>query len=105
MMASLNTGAASDLLEGLSMYGGEKSPYGKYAQQASSYLDSYGQKHEVPGAHSAAKPPAGKFQNLSCTVFSHLLVVANVPPILISMCSPGEQFILAEFCLFFYVTC
>jgi len=62
----LNAGAASDLLGGLSMYGGEKNPYGKYAQQASTYLDSYGKKHEVPaGAQGAVIPPSGKFLDLS----------------------------------------
>lgn len=48
------------------MYGGEKSPYGKYAQQASTYLDSYGKKHEVPaGEHGTVKPPSGKILDLS----------------------------------------
>lgn len=47
------------------MYGGEKSPYSAYAQQASSYLDGYGNKHEAPGAHGSAKPHSGKFQDLN----------------------------------------
>lgn len=51
-------GAASDLLEGLSMYGGEKSAYGKYAQQASTYLNSYEQ------SHGGAKPPTGKLSTI-----------------------------------------
>jgi hypothetical protein len=55
-------GAASDLLDGLSMYGGEKSPYSAYAQQASSYLDGYGNKHDAPGAHGSAKPHSGRGQ-------------------------------------------
>ena len=63
-MTFLITGAASDLLSGLSMYGGD-SPYAGYAQQASAYLDSYGNKQDVPGAHGPAKPSAGKFQNFS----------------------------------------
>jgi hypothetical protein len=68
-MADLMTGAASDLLEGLSTYGGGKSPYAEYAQQASSYLDSYGNKHEVPGAHGPANPSAGESQDL-CSVYN-----------------------------------
>jgi hypothetical protein len=53
--------AASDLLGGLSMYGGlDKSPYGNYVEQASSYLDSYGQKHGAPGGKIPAKPSSGK---------------------------------------------
>ena len=53
--------AASDLLGGLSMYGGlDKSPYGNYVEQASSYLDSYGQKHGAPGAKVPVKPSSGK---------------------------------------------
>lgn len=43
------------------MYGGlDKSPYGNYVEQASTYLDSYGQKHGAPGAKVPAKPSSGK---------------------------------------------
>lgn len=48
--------AASDLLDGLSMYGGEKSGYSDYLKKASTYLDQYGQKHEV-------KPSGGRYQD------------------------------------------
>ena len=58
-MLSLITEAASELLGGLSMYGGEKSPYADYLKMASSYVDQYGQKHEIPGS---AQPSGGKFQ-------------------------------------------
>lgn len=51
------TEAASDLLDGLSMYGGEKSPYSDYLKKASTYLDQYGNKHEIP---AGGKPPTGK---------------------------------------------
>lgn len=60
-------GAASDLLEGLSMYGGEESAYGKYAQQASTYLNSYEQ------SHGGAKPATGISSQLSCIANMTLL--------------------------------
>jgi len=60
----LVTEAASDLLDGLSMYG-ENSPYGDYLRKASTYLDQYGQKHEVPVAQGSTKPPSGKIQFLN----------------------------------------
>lgn len=64
-MVFLGTDAASDLLDGLSMYGGEKSPYGGYLKKASTYLDQYGQKHEIPVAQGSTKPPSGKIQFLN----------------------------------------
>jgi hypothetical protein len=51
------------LLDGLSMYGGEKSPYGDYLKMASTYIDKHGQKHEIPAG--APIPPGGKFPDVS----------------------------------------
>lgn len=62
-MGSLTTEAASDLLGGLSMYGGEDSLYSGYLKKVSTYIDQYGQKHEVPAGSPI--PPGGMFQNLT----------------------------------------
>jgi len=52
--------AASGLLDGLSMYGGENSPYGDYLKKASTYLDKHGQRHEIPVVPGSTKPPGGR---------------------------------------------
>jgi len=61
----LVTDAASGLLDGLSMYGGENSPYGDYLKKASTYLDKHGQRHEIPVVPGSTKPPGGKIQFLN----------------------------------------
>ena len=54
-MNSWIAGATSTLLEGLAAYGGlDKTPFGAYVEQASTFLEGHGRKPGAQGAVSGA---------------------------------------------------